>query len=283
MLVLETPPFANHNRRAAPASPLNAVWRGMLDYPVILPVTGHLLLMFPAGGQAFSCAGRTVGPQQYLLQAPANSPVALAPLGDRPVSLLLVFLSPGFLADMADFIGLDDGLQPLLSGLPLPQGDALSALLAQLRDARAGIEQEELFLEIVGQILMRMRLRQRALARLDRHRGSTVADLLPRLLRARQFIAAHFQEPNLTRRAADHVGLSPFHFARLFRKAFEVTIHQFVVRLRLDAARAILATPEPSITAIALLVGYNSHSAFTNAFRKCFGRSPSAYRAAQRR
>jgi AraC-like DNA-binding protein len=281
VLILRKPPHPERQGTYA-ASPLNAVWLGTVVRPLPLPQVGHLFLFFPLAGGALAWRGVTVDAENYLLSgATETQPKTVTPVGTKS-ELLLLLLSPGFIHEMADFLGIESSVEQLLKGMPLLRGDAVSRLLEELAQAvRARTETaaaEELFLELVGHILRRLRRRKEALLRLDRHRKSTIADLLPRLLRARQFVEARHLTPLSTAEVAAHVTLSEAHFARLFRTAFDVTVHQYVMRLRLDEARRRLETGEEPVTEIALAVGYRSLSSFTHAFRRRYGLAPGKYR-----
>jgi AraC-like DNA-binding protein len=90
----------------------------------------------------------------------------------------------------------------------------------------------------------------------------------------------------LTRRFASNVtlvelsaevGVSPFHLCRVFRAVTGVTLHQYRERLRLSAALERVEGDE-DLTAIALDLGYSSHSHFTASFRRAFGVTPSGHR-----
>lgn len=187
---------------------------------------------------------------------------------------------------MARFLNIPDSLNHLLHNMPLPLGDALSFLLADLAHVcvppvqRA--EADELMLEIVGEVLRLMRLRQQALLALAGRKQTTVHDLLPRLLQARQFVEARYLEPIKVEEVAEVVALSEFHFARLFKAAFDMSLYQFIMRLRLDEARRCLLTTDFSITELGLHVGYSSLSSFIHAFKRRFGCSPSHYRRQQK-
>jgi AraC family transcriptional regulator len=74
------------------------------------------------------------------------------------------------------------------------------------------------------------------------------------------------------------VYMSPYHFARLFKRSTGVPPHRFVVRQRITRACAILATPELSITQISRMVGFRSPSHFTTVFRRVTGITPKGYR-----
>jgi AraC family transcriptional regulator len=68
--------------------------------------------------------------------------------------------------------------------------------------------------------------------------------------------------------------LSRFYFCRAFRKTTGRTPHQWLLNLRLARARRLLAETSLSVTDVALTVGYQTPSAFTHAFRSCFGLTP---------
>ena len=71
---------------------------------------------------------------------------------------------------------------------------------------------------------------------------------------------------------------SPYHFHRIFRAATGETLHQFVLRVRLERALYLLAHGEPStLTDIALRCGFGSSSDFTRSFRRRYGVPPSAF------
>ncbi len=275
---------------AGPISPINAAWLGAPSRPVLLPQYGHLLLLFPLANATISCASITVEAGRYLLLArfPEQGPLSvelLSPASRRATgaALLALWLSPPFVADMARFLGIPHDVRQLLDGVPLLQGDELSLILVELAGAvqhpAAPAIAEELFLEAAGELLRLMRLRHQALLALAHHRRNTVADLLPRLLQARQFVEARYTEPFKTQDVAAYVALSEFHFARLFSAAFDLTVRQYVIRLRLDEARRLLEQPGASVTETALHVGYSSLSSFIHAFSRRFGLSPARYQA----
>lgn len=72
--------------------------------------------------------------------------------------------------------------------------------------------------------------------------------------------------------------LSPFHFHRIFRGMLGETPLQMHRRLRLERAAWMLIDGEEPVTKIAFDAGYDTHEAFTRAFRAEFTRSPSQFR-----
>jgi AraC family transcriptional regulator len=77
-------------------------------------------------------------------------------------------------------------------------------------------------------------------------------------------------------------GLSSYHFIRMFNRSFGVPPHQYVLNRRIEKAKQLLTHSAISMTQVALEVGYQSHSHFSNAFRKLIGCTPSQYRKGHR-
>ena len=100
--------------------------------------------------------------------------------------------------------------------------------------------------------------------------------------RAVQHALAHV-EANLERalnleRVAEIVGLSQYHFARLFRHAMGTSLQRYVTARRLERARELLLHSDHSLADIACLIGFGSQSHMTTLFRKHVGRTPGEIR-----
>lgn len=72
--------------------------------------------------------------------------------------------------------------------------------------------------------------------------------------------------------------LSPFHFHRMFRGMVGETPLEMHRRLRLERAALQLLSSRRPVTAIAFDAGYDTHEAFTRAFRAAYGTPPLAFR-----
>ena len=99
-----------------------------------------------------------------------------------------------------------------------------------------------------------------------------------RLCRSRDFIAASLDRRVVLADAAGEACLSPFHYHRLFARAFGETPHDFLTRVRLDRAKELLARDNCSVTEVCLASGYESLGSFSTRFRSSVGQSPSEYR-----
>ncbi|SDJ93247.1 transcriptional regulator, AraC family [Pseudomonas delhiensis] len=97
--------------------------------------------------------------------------------------------------------------------------------------------------------------------------------------RARELLAAQLVEPPSLEALAAAVNLSPFHFARVFRKATGLPPHAWVKQRRLEQARALLkggCAP----ASVAAQLGYADQSHLSRQFKQAYGVAPGEYRLA---
>jgi len=98
-----------------------------------------------------------------------------------------------------------------------------------------------------------------------------------RLRRVTEYIESNLRRELRLAELGAVTHMSPYHFARLFKRATGVPPHRFVVRRRIDAAIALLTTSTSSINSIARAVGFRTASHFATTFRRMTGVTPTAY------
>ncbi len=112
----------------------------------------------------------------------------------------------------------------------------------------------------------------------EKRHPATAATYIQRVNLAIDHIVGHLDEPLRLRGLARVAMLSPFHFHRVFQALVGSTPADFVKRLRLEKALALMSrTPGPSLTTIALKCGFSSSSDFSRSFRQRFGVPPSSF------
>lgn len=104
-----------------------------------------------------------------------------------------------------------------------------------------------------------------------------------RLRRVTEYIRQNLDRDLRLAELAALVYMSPYHFARLFKRSTGVPPHRFVIRQRIVHARAILATRELSVAQISRMVGFRTPSHFSAVFRRVTGLTPNRYRIASLR
>lgn len=150
--------------------------------------------------------------------------------------------------------------------------------VSELTDDKPG--KEIVMHALVGQLLVHI-LRNYSQSRRSEELELSRAGLVDRRIR-RSVELMHSQlDQELTLKALAAASyLSPFHFARLFKKLTGATPHNYLAGIRAARAQLLLADTELSVTEVGARVGYLSASHFTKAFRLATGTTPREFRKA---
>jgi len=158
---------------------------------------------------------------------------------------------------------------------PLPELLVVAELAQASVDGRSAVGLDELGMRLAEAFRDVVSGRERTQASpsaLDRRRAVLAA----------LWLEAHSGEGVTLDDAAHEVGLSPFHFLRIFSRVLGVTPHQFLMRARLRNAASLLARDTRPITDVAFDVGFGDLSNFVRCFHRAAGVSPRAFRRAAR-
>jgi AraC family transcriptional regulator len=109
-------------------------------------------------------------------------------------------------------------------------------------------------------------------------REITLRDYKQRLLRVLVYIQEHLDERLPLEELAERACLSPYHFHHVFSGMLGESLQGYIRRLRLERAAWRLKLSGEQVVQIALEAGYQTHEAFTRAFRASFGISPTRFR-----
>jgi len=104
-----------------------------------------------------------------------------------------------------------------------------------------------------------------------------------RVARVVRHIQTRPGEPLKIAHLAGLARLSPYQLEQRFRKIFQITVGQFIHKVRMDLAVRRLRESDDPIARIALDCGYSDQSAFTRQFRQTVGLSPAQFRRAAQR
>lgn len=105
----------------------------------------------------------------------------------------------------------------------------------------------------------------------------------PRWLQlAKDLLHARFTENLTLADVAQNVGVHPVHLAQTFHKTYQLTVGDYVRKLRIEYACHELVTSSKPIVEIALAAGFCDQSHFTRTFKRSIGAAPSQYREALR-
>jgi AraC family transcriptional regulator len=158
---------------------------------------------------------------------------------------------------------------------PLPELMVFGELAQAVTDGRSDVGLDEAGLWLAARFVDVVTGR-------DRRPSDAPARDRRRAVGAALWIDAHAHEPLDLDRAASEVGLSAFHFLRVFARVLGVTPHQYLIRARLRRAARLLADDSRSITDVALEVGFADLSNFVRTFHRAAGVPPRRFRQAAR-
>ena len=101
------------------------------------------------------------------------------------------------------------------------------------------------------------------------------------LVRTKAYLHARLEQPIRLADVSSAVGAAPAYLTHLFGRVEGVPLHRYLTQLRL--ARALAELPDADdLTALALSVGFSSHSHFSASFHRSFGMTPAAFRRISR-
>ena len=153
---------------------------------------------------------------------------------------------------------------------------SLSSALTLLARLRA-TPSEEILLDLEDVLAGLHGHEQRQIESIDAVRASTRREIYRRAHVARDFINASLSDSVSLADIANVAAMSPNQLLRTFRGVFGRSPHQYVIELRLERAKAMLARGT-SVTETCFACGFESLGSFSALFRRRFGVPPSAYR-----
>lgn len=99
-----------------------------------------------------------------------------------------------------------------------------------------------------------------------------------RLRRVMAFIADNYESDLSLADLANVAGMSAFHFAREFKRTTGTPPHQYLIKFRVERAKALLTESEMPLVEISSRSGFSHQSHFTRLFRRLTGTTPQSYR-----
>ena len=100
----------------------------------------------------------------------------------------------------------------------------------------------------------------------------------PMILRAKEFIEQHKNDPISLGEVARAVNVSTFYFCKLFKKSTGLNFTEYLSRVRVEKAKNLLLNPNLRVSEIAYEVGFQSLTHFNRVFHRIVGQSPTAFR-----
>ncbi len=155
------------------------------------------------------------------------------------------------------------------------QLNSIAQLLAQSPPDALG---QALYLDSLANALAVMLIRNYATQKsvLPLYEGGLPPHQLQQVL---SYMDAHLDQNLQLKDLAQRLGMSQFHFSRLFKQSLGLSPYQYLIQQRIARAQSLLQQSDRAIIEIALDCGFGSHSHFSKQFRQITGVSPKIYRA----
>jgi AraC family transcriptional regulator len=189
---------------------------------------------------------------------------------------LHVFLDTAIVREVAEEIGrarfvLNDGVALVDPAF----ADLARQLLAELDHPGVGTR---LFADTTARALALHLLRHHSTAGGHRESPARLAMTARQLRLATEYVEAHLDEELTLENLAAAPAMSPFRFARAFKKATGESPRQYVIARRIERAKELLRRSDRELAEVANLVGFATQSHFTTVFRQRCGTTPKRYR-----
>jgi len=189
--------------------------------------------------------------------------------------ILHLRLDPVFLQEVAESVGLDGQPFDLVTRYATFDPIIEHLALALLREVQTGGLGSGLMAESLTQALSVHLLREHStLYPRSEHEGGLSSWQLKDVL---AYMRDHLAEPLGLEDLARSVGLSPYHFARRFKRSTGRTVHAYVLEERLKAAKRLLLARQLPLSGIALEVGFADQSHLTRHFKRRYGLPPARW------
>lgn len=226
------------------------------------------------GGQAFIHSYSGLSPTEYILE-PGDEPVRMVIVHGKRSALLSMaldhqLLSPPFrsIAENGEF---PDMLEPINGALGLRKlgVDVLESRDHYFSDVRAyylAAKCEEILCTAIERLRAQPTLRVGA--------NKITSRDLARLNEARTILASHIATPPTIAELSRLVGVNTTKLKLGFRELFGETMQEFVSRLRLETALALVENSDLTFAEIGYRIGYAHPANFTQAFKRHYGVTP---------
>ena len=196
---------------------------------------------------------------------------------------LHLYLDPALVQGVAAWAVLDPDKAELIEtvGVRDPQIEhAAMSLLSELRsgDLLGGGIYAESLANVLAVNLLRdhSSLGRSSVRKLEYGRAGGLPEAALRT--ALDYVGDNLAENLTLAEIAREVHMSPYHFSRMFKISTGLSPHQYIMRQRIERAKALLRNTDLPVGVIAREVGFASSSHFAQQFRRLVGVSPRSFR-----
>ena len=188
---------------------------------------------------------------------------------------LAVRLDPQFVLCAAhELIGVSE--LELMTGFAVSDPFLAAGALALKAEAEAGSPTGRIYAESLASAMAMHLVRHHSTRRESAvvSKGGLTGNQLGRVI---DFIHVHLEQDISLSALSASVDLSPYHFARLFKRSTGLAPHQFVIRCRVQKAKELLLA-QHALAEVALKVGFSGQSHLATHFKRAYGVTPGSFR-----
>ncbi len=98
------------------------------------------------------------------------------------------------------------------------------------------------------------------------------------VMEAKKYIDCHYMNDISIEILAEHFNISTNHFNRIFKQIYDIACKDYLITVRVEAAKRYLSSPSLTVREVGSMVGYPDPNYFTKVFRKRTGMTPTEYR-----
>ena len=138
---------------------------------------------------------------------------------------------------------------------------------------RNDLHQNELFYSLAESIITDQRFVFDHLSKMSFKKEVTNEEVFRAMLNAKSHMDAHIMDNLSLEELSKQIGISKYHFLRVFKNTFGISPYQYQKRMRLLQARQELMLGH-DILETAIRYGYFNVQSFTKAFKSAFGKTP---------
>jgi len=225
-------------------------------------------------------ADGTIRAGAFLIVAPGETIHADV---DSQAELFNLYVSGQLVGEMlAEFASARHGRCQIRSGLAISDEFLAKTVLSVRNELESGDNRASFELEYTARVLLARIIARHAEVSAQAEDGDS--GLSATVLKA----SVAYIDENLHRRIVpEHLaaiaGVGTAQYARLFKRSFQVTLHQYIIHRRIERAQALLLDTKLSIAEIAHDCGFADQVHLTRLFGRSVGTSPALFRRKSQR
>jgi AraC family transcriptional regulator len=196
----------------------------------------------------------------------------------RPHETLHIYLEPNFVQKTAESCDLNHDQMAIEPQIAVRDEQLSHMAMSLLYELKAENVVGRLYADSVASVLaIQLVRRYSCLKDVGIRKGGMAPH---KLRRALEFISENLQRQHAIALdvVAQEVGMSRYHFSRVFKESMGLSPINYIVRQRIERAKKLLAETDLPIADIALQAGFSGQSHFTTFFRKLVGLTPRSFR-----